>query len=90
MSAPVTDGIAVFQNLSLSKMGSGYTFQVAMTGLASTTTSPVAVTAPKAGVGYFYPLPLDNSLGARRRRGRLQWRRQQHHHALRLQHPLRR
>ena len=42
----------------------GYKFQVAMTGLASTTTNTVAVTAPKSGVGYFYPLPLDNSLGA--------------------------
>ena len=35
-----------------------------MTGLTSTTTNTVAVITPKSGVGYFYPLPLDNSLGA--------------------------
>ena len=64
VTVPVTDGMAVFQNLSLSKKGSGYTFQVAMTGLTSATTSPVAVIAPKSGVGYFYPLPLANSLEA--------------------------
>ena len=33
-----------------------------MTGLKSTTTNPVAVIAPTAGVGYFYPLPFDSSL----------------------------
>ena len=64
MTVPVTDGQAVFTNLSLSTEGSGYVFQVAMTGLTSTTTNPVAVATPKSGVGYFYPLPFDNSLGA--------------------------
>src|SRR5262249_6106908 len=59
VTAPVTHGIAVFQGLSLSQKGNGYTFQVAMTHLASTTTNPVSVTNPKNGVGYFYPLPFD-------------------------------
>jgi hypothetical protein len=63
VTAPVIDGQAVFSNLSLSRKGSGYTFEVAMTGLAATTTSPVAVFAPHPGTGYFYPLPLSNSLG---------------------------
>ena len=64
VTAPVIDGQAVFSNLSLTKKGSGYTFKVAMTGLTSTVTSPVAVIAPQAGTGYFYPLPVSNGLGA--------------------------
>ena len=64
VTAPVIDGKAVFSNLSLTKKGGGYTFKVAMTGLTSTVTSPVAVIAPQAGTGYFYPLPVSNSLGA--------------------------
>ena len=52
-------------NLSLgNKKGNGYTFQVAMTGLTSTNTNAVALTNPQNGTGYFYPLPLSNSLGA--------------------------
>ena len=35
-----------------------------MTGLASTTTNPVAVTAAQPGRGYFYPVPLSNTLEA--------------------------
>jgi len=64
VTVPVVEGQAVFSNLSLSKKGSDYVFQVAMTGLASTTTSAVAVTSGQRGMGYFYPLPLSNGLGA--------------------------
>ncbi len=62
VSVPVTDGRAVFQELSLSTKGV-YTFRVAMTGLASSHTNPVTVINARAGTGYFYPLPIGNSLG---------------------------
>jgi hypothetical protein len=58
----VTDGPALFQNLSLSQTGSGYVFKVAMTGLSSMDTNSVTVAAPKPGVGYYYPLPVNGSL----------------------------
>ena len=64
VTVPVTDGVAIFQNLSLTKKGSGYTFKVTMTGLTSVTTSPISVFSPKSGVGYFYPIPLAGSLEA--------------------------
>ena len=63
-----------------------------MTGLTSTNTDSVAVTAPTPGVATYYPLPFDNSYEAtpvaaawtRLRRGA-----HQRHHALDLDHPLR-
>ena len=65
VTVPVTDGMAIFTNLSLgNKKGSGYTFRVSMTSLAASLTTPVAVVAPQAGTGYFYPIPLSNSLGS--------------------------
>ena len=64
VSVPVVDGLAVFSNVSLgNKKGSGYVFRVAMSSLASSTTSAVAVVAPQAGTNYFYPLPVSNGLG---------------------------
>jgi hypothetical protein len=63
VSVLATKGMAVFDDLALSKKGT-YVFQVSMTGLTSTTTNPVAVIAPTAGVGNFYPLPFDSSLRA--------------------------
>ncbi len=63
VTTSVVDGVTTFSGLSLSKTGS-YKFLVAMTGLTSTATSTFTVTTPKAGVGYFYPLPVANSLGA--------------------------
>jgi parallel beta-helix repeat protein len=64
VTVPVTDGVAIFQNLSLPKKGSGYTFNVTMTGLNSITTSPISVFSPNSGVGYFYPIPVAGSLEA--------------------------
>ena len=69
VTEPVSDGTVVFQGLSLSKIGSGYKFQVAIDGLTSTNTSVVTVTAAKPGVGYFYPLPVGRRPGGRCRRG---------------------
>ncbi len=64
VTVPVSDGLAVFTNVSLgSKKGSGYTFRVSMTGLPSTLTNPTVVVAPQSNTGYFYPFPLSNSLG---------------------------
>ena len=63
VTTPVTNGLAVVQTLSLGgTAGSSYGFQVAINGLGATTTSPVTVSAPKPGVGYFYPLPLAKGL----------------------------
>ncbi len=64
VTVPVVDGLAVFSNLSLGKKGSGYTFRVTMSGLTPATTNPVSVTTAQAGTGYFYPLPISNSLAA--------------------------
>ena len=64
VTAPVTNGTVVFQGLSLSKIGSGYKLQVTINGLASANTNTVTVTAARPGVGYFYPLPVDNGLAA--------------------------
>ncbi len=63
VTVPVTDGLAVFPNLSLgSKKGSGYTFRVSMTSLASSLTTPTAVVAPQSNTAYFYPFPFSNGL----------------------------
>ena len=64
VTVPVTEGLAVFPNISLgNKKASGYTLKVSMATLASSTASPVAVVAPQAGTSYFYPLPVSNGLG---------------------------
>jgi hypothetical protein len=64
----ITNGVAVFDGLTLSRLSRGmdYVFQITTTlpniGEVSTTTSPVDVaTAATAGVGNYYPLPLDSS-----------------------------
>ena len=69
VTVTATDGVAVFDGLSLSQLSSGtdYVFQITTTlptvGEVSTTTSPVDVaTAATIGVGNYYPLPLDSSL----------------------------
>ena len=65
VSVPVVEGLAVFPSVSLgSKKGSGYTFRVSMTSLSSTLTNSVGVVASQSGTGYFYPIPLSNSLGS--------------------------
>ena len=69
VTVPVTDGVAVFDGLSLSQLSDGtdYVFQITTTlptvGEVSTTTSPVDVaTAATPSVSNYYPLPLDSSL----------------------------
>ena len=69
VTVPVTNGVAVFDGLTLSQLSNGtdYTFQITTTipgqGDISTTTTPVDVaTAATPGVGNYYPLPLDSSL----------------------------
>ncbi len=66
VTAPVVNGQAVFSGLELSKLGSGYQFQVTIAGLSSATatTSMVSVTNARHGVGYFYPLPTEGSVQA--------------------------
>jgi hypothetical protein len=53
-------GLAVFDDLSLGQLSSGtdYVFQVAFSGLSTSTSDPVDVVAPTAGVSDYYPLPL--------------------------------
>ena len=64
VTVSITNGLAVFSGLSLSQLSSGtdYVFTVSMTGLTSTTTDPVDVIAPSAGVSNYYPLPFDASM----------------------------
>ncbi len=89
VSVPVTDGLAVFSDLSLgNKKGSGYTFAVAMTGLTSADTNSVDRDGPEVGDGLLLSAPRVEQPGSRCRRGRREWRRQQHHHAVGLQHPV--
>jgi hypothetical protein len=66
VTVPVVAGEAVFSGLKLSQVGSGYQFQVTISGLGAKTvvSSSVAVTAATAGVGVFYPLPFETSLQA--------------------------
>ena len=63
-TVPITNGVAVFDGLTLTQAESGATFTISTTlpeGPVSVTTNPVAVTAPTPGVGNYYPLPLDSS-----------------------------
>ena len=57
----VSNGLAVFDGLSLSTLSNGtdYKFAVAMSGLTSADADPVDAIAPTPGVGNFYPLPFD-------------------------------
>ncbi len=68
VAATVTGGEAVFGDLSLSQLSDGtdYVFRVTLTnsssGSMSTTTDPVDVVGPTAGVSNYYPLPTDADL----------------------------
>ncbi|HEV3311900.1 MAG TPA: hypothetical protein VG815_15425, partial [Chloroflexota bacterium] len=64
LSVPVISGVAVFSGLSLSRPLGSYTFSVGMTGLTSANTDSAALTTPRSGTTYFYPLPTDNQLSA--------------------------
>ena len=70
-TVPVTNGVGVFDGLSLSQVSQGtdYSLQIDILSgagvLASTSTNPIDVTtAATPGVGVYYPLPLDDSLHA--------------------------
>ena len=66
MTVPVVDGQAVFSGLDLSKLGTGYQFQVTIPGLVSKTVMASGVSEVPAthGEGAFYPLPFEDSLQA--------------------------
>ena len=58
-------GVAVFDGLSLSQLGSGYTFTIGSSSFASVTTAPFAIIAdPTPASGTYYPVPTDASLRA--------------------------
>ncbi len=61
VTVTVSNGLAVFDDLSLSKLSSGddYDFQVTMSGLTTADANPVDVIAATAGVSNYYPLPFD-------------------------------
>jgi len=66
VTAPITDGTAIFDGLTLPQSDNGDQLVVStdlpMAGAVEATTNPIAVTAPTPGVGNFYPLPTDASL----------------------------
>ncbi len=69
VAVPITNGVGIFDGLSLSQLSNGtpYIFNIAVnsptTTIATATTAPVTVaSAATAGVGVYYPLPLDQSL----------------------------
>ena len=64
VNVPVTSGVAEFTGLSLGGPLGTYKFSVAMTGLTSARTDPAALTTPRSGTTYYYPLPTDNQLSA--------------------------
>ena len=63
VTVTMTGGEAIFDDLSLSQLSDGtdYVFRITLTnpssGSMSTTTDPVAVVGPTAGVSNYYPLP---------------------------------
>jgi hypothetical protein len=62
---PVTQGVAVFDDLTLNQIDNGYQFQITISGFAPVTTSTFnIITDPTPGSGTFYPAPTDSSLRA--------------------------
>ncbi len=62
VDVPMTDGLAVFDGISLSQLSSGAPY-VLEASLASSSLTPAATTdidvvSPTAGVNYYYPMPL--------------------------------
>jgi hypothetical protein len=63
LTATASNGLAVFDGLTLSQLGSGYTIQVTSSKFTSITTSPFDTIAdPTPWQGTFYPVPTDASL----------------------------
>ena len=61
VTVPLSNGMAVFAGLSLSRLSGGtdFVFQIAVTGLAPASTTGVDAIAKAAGVTNLYPLPFD-------------------------------
>jgi hypothetical protein len=61
VTVSISNGLAVFDGLSLSKLSSGtdYDFAVAINGLTPADADPVDAIGPTSGVGNLYPLPFD-------------------------------
>ena len=72
VTAPVSDGTVVFQGLSLSKIGGGYKFQVAIDGLTSTNTNTVNRVRVQARGRIFLSAACRQRPGGRCRRGGLE------------------
>ncbi|HWE39804.1 MAG TPA: choice-of-anchor Q domain-containing protein, partial [Isosphaeraceae bacterium] len=63
LSATASDGVAVFDGLTLNRLGSGYTLTVTSNGLSSVTTAKTDVVANATPwQGTFYPTASDASL----------------------------
>ena len=65
LTVTASHGQAVFDNLSLNTIGTGYTFKITDSDFSSVTTSSLNVIAnPTPGSGTFYPVPTDAGLRA--------------------------
>ena len=63
LTVTASHGVAVFDGLSISQIGTGYTFRISSGSFSSVTTNPFAIIAnPNPGSGTFYPAPTDASL----------------------------
>jgi hypothetical protein len=63
LTATATNGVAVFDNLAINQLGTGYTIQVTSSVFPSITTAPFDVISnPTPWQGTFYPVPTDASL----------------------------
>ncbi len=63
LTVTASHGQAVFDDLTLNKLGTGYTFKITDTDFPSVTTDAFNVIAnPTPGSGTFYPVPTDASL----------------------------
>jgi hypothetical protein len=65
LTATAVNGIAVFDGLSISQLGTGYTLQISSTKFPAITTSPFNIIAdPTPWQQTYYPVPTDASLRA--------------------------
>ncbi len=63
LTVTASHGVAVFDDLSISQLGTGYTFKISTGKFSSVTTTPFAIIAnPTPNSGTFYPVPTDASL----------------------------
>ena len=65
LTARATDGVAVFDGLTLNQIGAGYSFKISSANLGSVTTKTFDVTPNLTPwEGTYYPVPTDGSLRA--------------------------